>query len=196
MRVAFSASPLYLQRLRHLFKTLAVRFPDHERVPGVGFTKAQRAAYRVRSECWTRGWRGLLSAVEHFVPLSPWDARVYEKRSLDAERKILSLSKRPDLIFHLFGMYAPFWRCDSIPYVLALDFTEALARREWAPWAPFLNEKAWEAWWECERCAYRSLIRPGLVAVDADRSFPFRNHFYAARAGRDRQPTAARKIRT
>ena len=80
---------------------------------------------------------------------------VYEKRSLDAERKILSLPKRPDLIFHLFGMYAPFWRCDSIPYVLALDFTEALARREWAPWAPFLNEKAWEAWWECERCAYR-----------------------------------------
>ena len=33
MRVAFRASPLYLQRLRHLFKTLAVRFPDHERVP-------------------------------------------------------------------------------------------------------------------------------------------------------------------
>ena len=154
MRVAFSATPLYLHRLQHLFKALAARFPDNEHVPGTGFSRSQRAAYRLRSECWRRGWRGLLSAVEYFLPLTPWDARVYAQRSLDAERKILSLPKRPDLIFHLFGMYAPIWRGHSIPYVMALDFTEAIARKEWVPWAPFLNEKAWKSWWECERRAY------------------------------------------
>ncbi len=156
MRVAFSASPLYLHRLQHLFKTLAARFPDNERVSGIGFGKVQRAAFRFRSECWTRGWHKALSVVELFVPLTPWDARVYRARSSDAERKILALPKRPDLIFHLFGMYAPVWRGHSIPYVMALDFTEEIARREWAPWAPFLNDKAWKAWWECERRAYNS----------------------------------------
>lgn len=154
MRVAFSATPLYMHRLQHLFKALASRFPDNEHVPGIAFSKAQRAAYRLRSECWSRQAHGLISVVEHFVPLTPWDARVYGKRSADAERKILSLSKRPDLVFHLFGMYAPIYRGHDIPFVMALDYTEALARKKWPPWAPFVNENAWKSWWESERRAY------------------------------------------
>lgn len=154
MRITASGAPLFLKRYGHLFKALTRQFGEMDYAPGLTFTTPQRVAQRIRSELHARGWSRFLSKVEHFVPLSAWDARVYQVRSLDAEARITSLPNRPDLIVHVFGMYAPLWSDYSIPYAMILDYTEALAKRNWPEWAPFVSDEAWEAWWECEHRAY------------------------------------------
>ena len=71
------------------------------------------------------------------------------------ERQIRSLKATPDFVFHLFGMYCPFWDCFDIPFSMYLDYTMALAYKTWQPWAPFVREDDFLAWKECESIAYK-----------------------------------------
>lgn len=84
------------------------------------------------------------------------NANNFIKTSRDLEKKIRSLKSKPDLIFHLYGMYSPFWDEFDIPYVTYLDYTMALARRNWSPWAPFSTEQEFASWIECERRGYEN----------------------------------------
>ena len=70
------------------------------------------------------------------------------------QNKIAQLSYKPDLIFHVYGMFAPFWDNWCIPHVHYLDYTMALAKKNWIPWAPFTNEKSYRAWLDCEHKTY------------------------------------------
>lgn len=76
-------------------------------------------------------------------------------KSKQTERRIQQLSSPPDLVFHIFGTYSPFWENYSIPYVMYLDYVLALAERHWPAWATFLNQRSREAWYACERKAFQ-----------------------------------------
>jgi glycogen synthase len=75
-------------------------------------------------------------------------------KSRRAEQSIHQLNEQPDLVFQVFGTYSPFWQPSNIPYVIFLDYTTALAERNWSTWATFLSDRARQKWFECERLAY------------------------------------------
>jgi glycosyltransferase involved in cell wall biosynthesis len=100
----------------------------------------------------------LISAIERLGPIHGWDARVFVARSLLLESQIARLPSVPDLIIHVFGMYCPFWRRPDIPYAMILDYTEALAHRNWPDWAPFSSESSLRTRLDCERRAYSNAV--------------------------------------
>ncbi len=75
-------------------------------------------------------------------------------RSRHAERIIRSRKRKPDYIFHIFSMFAPFAAAPWVPYVMWLDYTMALSHRNYKPWAPFRTDQDREDWLACERRAY------------------------------------------
>ena len=75
-------------------------------------------------------------------------AKRFITRSRRTERKIERLKDKPDFVFHVFGMYCPFWDLSSIPYGMYLDYTAALAQRN----LPASQE--FSEWRDCERLAY------------------------------------------
>lgn len=98
--------------------------------------------------------------------------KTFINKSQETESRIRQLEYTPDLVFHLFGLYCPFWEKFDIPYVTYLDYTMALAQRTWAPWSPFNNRNELEFWFDCERQAYTqahhlfpmsNLVRNSLV---------------------------------
>ena len=76
-------------------------------------------------------------------------------KSQQIERKIRQLKYTPDLVFHLYGMYSPFWYKFDIPYTMYLDYTMILAERNWSTWAPFIDYKERNSWVELESQAYK-----------------------------------------
>ncbi|MFM2063462.1 MAG: hypothetical protein RLZZ507_3132 [Cyanobacteriota bacterium] len=80
--------------------------------------------------------------------------QTFISRSQKIEQKIRNLSYTPDLVFHIYGMFTPFWDKFDIPYVIYLDYTMALARDNWTPWAPFTTDEDFQKWKECECRSY------------------------------------------
>lgn len=75
-------------------------------------------------------------------------------RSRSAERLIRRQAPKPDLVLHLYGMFAPFGGEPWIPYAMWLDYTMSLAHRNYPPWAPFRSDQDRYDWLACERQAY------------------------------------------
>ncbi len=92
---------------------------------------------------------------------NPWQLKLHKRKaafvrkSRQTERRLQSLARRPDLVFHVFGMYAPFLHESVVPFTMTLDYTMALAIEEWPAWAPFDGDKDRRAWLEVEEDAYR-----------------------------------------
>ncbi|HEY9659632.1 MAG TPA: glycosyltransferase family 4 protein, partial [Allocoleopsis sp.] len=82
-------------------------------------------------------------------------AQAFQLKSQQAEHYIHQLPEKPDLIFHLHGLWCPFWNASDIPYVMLLDYTMQLAIGNWSAWAPFTSQKEQDAWLACERRAYQ-----------------------------------------
>ena len=68
------------------------------------------------------------------------------------------LKRRPDLVVHLFCQSRPPGGHDTPPYVMSLDYTMALAKRDYPAWAAFPSERAEQAWLRRERVAYRDAL--------------------------------------
>jgi len=81
--------------------------------------------------------------------------QAFIKRSLNIERQIRQLEYKPDIVFHMFSMSSPFWENFDIPFVMYLDYTMALAEKNWPDWAFFINSKERNSWIECELKLYR-----------------------------------------
>lgn len=62
----------------------------------------------------------------------------FQLRSRQTRRWVKALPQRPDLVFQIAAMSRPLTP-DDIPYVLYLDFTFALTRREWPERAPMAS---------------------------------------------------------
>jgi|GEM_PF-1004786 len=76
-------------------------------------------------------------------------------KTKQTELKISHLAEHPDLVFHVFAAYSPFWEKSSIPYVMYLDYTMVLAVKNWTDWAPFTNKRQLLDWQECEDRVYQ-----------------------------------------
>jgi len=79
----------------------------------------------------------------------------FKLKSQRAGREIGQLQPQPDLIFQVFATYRPGWQPSTLPYAILLDYTTALAERNWSDWATFLNERSRNAWFECERDTFQ-----------------------------------------
>lgn len=78
----------------------------------------------------------------------------FTMKSQQAQNDIKNLGYTPDIVFQVFGTYSPFLTNFDIPYVAYLDYTTALAEKNWAAWAYFLNPGHRDSWFECERLFY------------------------------------------
>jgi glycogen synthase len=158
LRVLVTGTSLFLRRHGHIFEALAPYFAHLDYLPERRVSRFRRAIYRVGSTLRRRAPRGVSSALERLGAMHPWDARVFVARSLELESQIASLPKAPDLILHIFGMFCPFWAAPTIPYAMMLDYTEALAYRNWRDWAPFASEASLRERLLCERRAYHNAV--------------------------------------
>ena len=89
--------------------------------------------------------------------ISSFDRRAlgFTIRSRQCERQIYRLTDRPDFVLHVFGSFVPFNSLSTIPYGMYLDYTMALAKREWPPWASFRSAAECDRWLAVERQAYQ-----------------------------------------
>jgi len=158
LSVLVTGTSLFLRRHGHIFEALAPHFAHVDYLPERRVSHFRRAAYKVGSTLYRRAPRPVTSAIERLGAIHPWDARVFVARSLQMESQIASLPNAPDLILHVFGMYCPFWARPSIPYAMLLDYTEALANRNWRDWAPFATEASLRARLLCEKRAYHNAV--------------------------------------
>jgi glycogen synthase len=80
--------------------------------------------------------------------------RGYALRSRQTQKKLKSLSPKPDFVIHFFSLFGPFWDDFSIPYAMYLDYTMALGRKNWPLWAPFRSDRDYERWIAYEKKSY------------------------------------------
>lgn len=148
-KVVVTGDAGFLYRYQFLFEAFSGYFDNLECLPSGELYKGNLL----------RIVRKFLHGITYLV--SPSSASRFRKnsqtfitRSQQTEQKIRELGYTPDLVFHVFGMYCPFWEKFDIPYAMYLDYTMSLAKRNWLPWAPFTNSKEVTSWVECERLAY------------------------------------------
>lgn len=157
LNVLVTGTPLFLRRHRDIFESLTQYFSiDYLQEPAVSY--ARRAVYKAGSALHRHVPQALTAAAEWLLPIHPYDARVFIARSQALESRIARLPNAPDLIVHVFSMCCPSWAQPRIPYVMILDYTEALAYRNWRHWAPFASEASFSARLSCEKRAYQNAM--------------------------------------
>lgn len=156
LNVLVTGTSLLLRRHKHIFEALARYFAHVDYLPERRVSPLRRAAYALGSTIHRRAPRTVTALVERFGAIHPWDARIFVARSLRLESQIAKLADTPNFILHLFGMFCPFWSRPRIPYAMILDYTEALAYRNWRDWAPFPTEASFRARLLCEKRAYQN----------------------------------------
>lgn len=149
-KVLVTGESLFLDRHQFLFKALSEYFDSLEFLPRKSeWYEAKlpriilKALYAIRVFSWSKA-----------NALFQKNQRAFISKSKSAEYEIEQLGYTPDLVFHMFATYKPFWNKSDIPYVLYLDYTVALAEKNWSSWAYFIDRREREAWLECERLAY------------------------------------------
>ena len=80
--------------------------------------------------------------------------KIFIMKSQRIEHQIKQLEYNPELVVHLFSTCRPFWHKPSIPYVMYLDYTMALAEKNWLLWAYFIDHKERDSWLKYERESY------------------------------------------
>jgi hypothetical protein len=81
-------------------------------------------------------------------------ARAFEKRSRNLSSRIDQLEEKPDLVFQVFGMYAPCYTKSEVPYTMYLDYTMRQATRFSSNWKDMTTAEA-RAWIQLETEAYQ-----------------------------------------
>lgn len=147
-----TGEPVFLDRRKYLFQSFTKHFDQ------LNFLPRQDEWYEAKLPRLVL--KGLLTL--RTGSLSKANA-VFQKnhyaflaKSRRTEQQINQLDVQPDLIFHIFGTYSPFWEEFKLPYVMYLDYVVALAERNWPSWALFLDERSRDAWFHCERTVYRN----------------------------------------
>ena len=148
--VLVTGEPCFLDRHQFLFKSLANHFEQ------IRFLPRQNEWYEAKIPRTVI--KGLLKLrtgdLSRVNAVFQKNKMAFVMKSQRAERDIQQLDNPPDLVFQVFGTYSPFWNHSEIPYVMYLDYTTALAEKNWPSWATFLNYRSRDAWFECEQLAY------------------------------------------
>ena len=144
-KVVITGDAFFIERFQPLFKAMSTHV-DLEYLPYGNLTSTKRS----------QKIKKLLPKflIQPAEKLFRKNQKTFINKSQETEDKIRQLEFTPDLVFHLFGLFCPFWDKFDIPYVTYLDYTMALAERTWSPWCPLNNRKELEFWFECERQAY------------------------------------------
>jgi glycosyltransferase involved in cell wall biosynthesis len=153
-RVLVTGPPGFLQRYRYLFEALSAHFESVELLPSRPYSLWRRAVFKGRSMLNERVNRRVIGVLDGMFVTHPSDARFFASRSRQMERRIAALTQRPDVVLDVFAMCSPFWDEVTVPYTLILDYTMALARRHYPPWAPFATERQYRKFIDCERRTY------------------------------------------
>lgn len=149
-RILVTGADEYINRRQGLFQVMSLYFEHVECLPS-----GELSQFKLL-DILARGYYNKI--LEHISPTTVsrfWkNQKTFITRSRNTERKIRQLEYVPDLVFHVFGMFCPFWDKFDIPYVIYLDYTMALAKKNWTPWAPFKDNKEFLDWFNCEKIAY------------------------------------------
>lgn len=145
-KVVVTGDALFLERYQPLFKAMSGYVDRLEYLPQGNFNQTRRSQ-KIKNLLP----KFLLKPAEKYFRKNQ---QTFIKKSQDTQKKIRELEFTPDLVFHVFGLYCPFWDKFDIPYVMYLDYTMALAAKNWSAWAPFSNPKELDFWLDCERQAY------------------------------------------
>jgi len=179
-RVLVTGKPEFLHRHRPLFEAVSRQFDHLDYLPIIDLPPRypwQEKLSRKTQQLWQKLRRQ--TAPTYVDPLKT--AQVFIARSRHTERQIRQYPIQPDQIFHVFAMSSPFWKLATVPYAMYLDYTMALARQNWADWAPFANPGTYQKWLTCEQRTYQHanylfcmsrLVKHSLVSdygVDADK---------------------------
>lgn len=157
LNVLVTATPLFLRRHRDIFEGLVPYFGvNYLAEPAAPY--ARRAAFKLGSVLHRHAPQAFTAAAEWLGSIHPYDARVFIARSQALESQIARLPNAPDLVLHVFSMCCPSWARPGIPYVMILDYTEALAYRHWRDWAPFATKASFSARLSCEKRAYHNAL--------------------------------------
>lgn len=151
-KVIVTGTPTFLYRYQYLFKALTPYFEGLEFLPCGDRIYKSKISNTIAEFTYKLLYKFSLKRADQ---LFQKNHRLFIAKSRQAEEKIRQLEYTPDLVIQVFGMFSPFWEKFDIPYVIYLDYTMALAVKNWSPWAPFINSKQREAWLECERQTYQ-----------------------------------------
>lgn len=151
-RLLVTSKSEFLQRHRPLFEAMAQQFDHLDYLPIIDLPPRPLWQEKLNRKS-QRLWQTLRRTPSTYVdPLKT--ARVFIERSRHTERQIHHQLVQPDQVFHVFGMSSPFWNASSTPYAMYLDYTMALAKRNWLDWAPFAHAGAYRNWRSCEQRTY------------------------------------------
>ncbi|HIK26998.1 MAG: glycosyltransferase family 4 protein [Oscillatoriaceae bacterium SKW80] len=151
-KVVVTGAPNFIYRYQFLLKAIASHYEHLEYLPCGERFYSSPFANTIAELVYKIIYKFSLSTADR---LFQKNQRAYIAKSRQAEQKIGKLKFTPDLVFQIFGMFSPFWERSDIPYAMYLDYTMALAIKNWSPWAPFKNSQEREAWLECERQTYQ-----------------------------------------
>lgn len=148
--VVVTGDEMFLNRHRFLFESLSSYFETVECLP-VGDIYQSKLLNRLNPTIDLVNNYLFHNRVNKF-----WkSASTFIKRSRTTEQKIKQLNYVPDLVFHVFCMFSPFWDNFDIPYVMYLDYTMTLIKKNWLPWFPFENAEEFDSWFNCESLVYK-----------------------------------------
>lgn len=144
--ILFTGESPYLMRHEFLFKAMSTYFDRGEILQRTDEWYEQKQARRLLKYLYALR----VFSVSKADTLYQKNQREFIAKSRRTEREIYNLPQLPDLVFHIFNTYSPFWDNYDIPYVIYLDYTLALSEKNRLPWAYFLNQEERDGWFECE----------------------------------------------
>ncbi|MBW4537625.1 MAG: glycosyltransferase family 4 protein [Myxacorys chilensis ATA2-1-KO14] len=148
--ILVTGEPLFLERHQFLFTELSKYVDQLNLLPRDNeWYEARPIALLLKAYYAAR-----IGSISKAHSLLQKNQKAFALKSKRVEQQISQLGYIPDLVLHIFGTYSPFWNRSNIPYVMYLDYTMALAERNWQPWACFINSKERNAWFEQEQQTY------------------------------------------
>ena len=148
-KIVITGKPMFIHRHQGLFKALSKHFDSLECIE-TGNIYSSKVIRKLMKALYCINQGISLDKVDNFYK----NHQAYIKASKQTEKKIRQLNYTPDLVFHLFSTCRPFWESSDIPYAIYLDYTMALAVKNYAPWNPFTKYQEFVDWFECEKKGY------------------------------------------
>jgi glycogen synthase len=152
-KLIVTGNQFFLQRHRFLYDAIAEKTESLQCMP-CGDISSFRAINFLAKMAYAIGSRVSRTTAHRLLQTNP---KLFIARSRNSQKKLRALKEMPDLILHIFGMFGPCWD-DRLPYVMYLDYTMALAYRNYREWAPFVNREELERWLDCERHVYSNAL--------------------------------------
>jgi glycosyltransferase involved in cell wall biosynthesis len=147
LRLQVTGHKPFLDRHSGLFRALRQHFDHVEVTPSGNLMGLVR--YRIaRKVAHLAGQEKVLHSYLQTLDRS----KSFALSSRQTEKKVKRYG--PDHILHIFGQFRPFWRDHTIPYSMYLDYTMALAIKEWPAWAKFSSIRDRQTWLDLETDTY------------------------------------------